>query len=71
MSQKYVTAKILAARYGVSTATITTWRRRQRIPYLKMGYRTVRFDPLACDAALELELKIPRWLRIRGIRPGQ
>jgi hypothetical protein len=59
----YLSARALAERYTVTLATITTWRRRKKIPFIRMGYRTILYDPLACDQALARHARIPRWLR--------
>jgi hypothetical protein len=60
---KFIPAPLLADRYGVALATITTWRRKKKIPFIKVGYRTILYDAEACDAALARFAHIPRWLR--------
>jgi predicted site-specific integrase-resolvase len=43
----------IAKHYAVCPRTITDWMSRGRIPYLKLSYKMLRFDPAECDAALE------------------
>ena len=43
--------KQIAARYGVSVSCINKWM-KQGLPYLRLRYKTVRFNPVLCDAAL-------------------
>ncbi len=47
-----VDARVLARRYGVTTATILAWHRRGWIPALRAGRRPVLFDPAAVERAL-------------------
>lgn len=47
-----VTTRDLASHLGVSTATIRIWTRAGRIPCLRIGQKTLRFDPSAVIAAL-------------------
>lgn len=61
--QHIVSTDELARRYAVKPATIGRWRREGRIPYLRLGYRTMRYDTQACDAALDRFCIRPRWLR--------
>jgi hypothetical protein len=49
--QKLVSKRDIAIRYDVSERTIQCWMEQGRLPYLKIGYM-VRFDPEACDRAL-------------------
>lgn len=58
-----MTAEQLALRYAVKARTIGRWRREGRIPFVRLGYRTVRFDPDSCDAAISRFHVLPRWLR--------
>jgi len=50
---RLITARELASRLGVTTNTIHTWARDGRIPCLRVGRKTLRFDPAAVVAALE------------------
>ena len=42
----------IARRYDVSIRTIENMMRDRRIPFVRIGLRGVRFDPVACDRAL-------------------
>ena len=42
----------LAQRYGIGTRTVDNWMKNKIIPYFKIQH-VVRFDPDACDAAIE------------------
>jgi hypothetical protein len=51
----------LAVHLGVSHHTITDWRKRRFLPYIKTGYRSIRYNVPACEAALKaLEIR-PGW----------
>ena len=50
----------LAARYGRSHHTITSWRKRRLLPCTRVGYRTILFPVAACDQALEKLTRLPR-----------
>jgi len=60
---KYCNKHELARLLGVSHHTITFWRRRQIIPFIKTGYRSVRYDVAECEAALARLKIVPKWLR--------
>ena len=51
--RKLVTKPELAARYGVVVRTVDNWIAERRVPFLKIGRKMVRFDPVECDAALQ------------------
>jgi excisionase family DNA binding protein len=59
MTQTYtVDMKGLSSDTGIPTRTIQTLMRRRKIPFLKLGYRTLRFQPEKVKAALaKLEIK--------------
>jgi predicted site-specific integrase-resolvase len=44
--------KELASALGEKIRTIHTWRRAGILPYVKLGYRTLRYNQDACEAAL-------------------
>ncbi len=48
----------IANRYQVSIRTITDWMSNGTLPYLKMGTRTVRFDPEDCDRAIRERFEV-------------
>ena len=47
------TAEEIATALGENTRTISTLRRSGKIPYLKLGWRTVRYDLDKVVAALQ------------------
>lgn len=55
--KKLVKKKVIADRYDVDERTIQDWMKQGKIPFHKVDY-LVRFDPEACDAALE-RFKVP------------
>lgn len=55
--KKLVKKKVIADRYDVNERTIQDWMKQGKIPFHKMDY-LVRFEPEACDAALE-RFKVP------------
>jgi excisionase family DNA binding protein len=64
-TQKLVSKREIARRYGVSERTVQEWMVKGMIPYYKPGY-IVRFDPAECDSALN-RFKVPvRTLAIVG-----
>ena len=50
---KMVKKAELCARYSVSSRTIENWMTSEILPFCKPSYGIVRFDPEACDKALE------------------
>lgn len=38
-----VTSRVVAARFGVTVTTVRRWVRENRIPYVRLSRRTVRF----------------------------
>lgn len=52
VTQPLITASELAAVLGVTTHTIRHWARMGRIPCLRVGQKTLRFDREAVLAAL-------------------
>jgi len=48
-----VRAEELAKRYDVHPRTIWAWKDAGRLPFFRFGRKCVRFDPCACDKALE------------------
>jgi hypothetical protein len=52
-NRKLLTKPELAPRYHVVPRTIDHWMKAGIIPYLKIGRKLVRFDPIECDRALE------------------
>jgi excisionase family DNA binding protein len=52
MSEKLVTIKELAAQSGLPVRTLRTLMSRGTIPFLKLGFRTVRFQPSKVEKAL-------------------
>ncbi|MEQ1862011.1 MAG: helix-turn-helix domain-containing protein [Chthoniobacteraceae bacterium] len=48
-----VRAEDLAKRYDVHPRTIWAWKDAGRLPFYRFGRKCVRFDPAACDKALE------------------
>jgi len=51
-ARKLVKKPRLAGRYEVSTRTVDYWMKNGVIPFIKIGSKFVRFDPLECDAAI-------------------
>jgi DNA-binding transcriptional MerR regulator len=49
----YLNKKEIARRYGVSTRTINSWMQRRLLPFTKPSAKMVRFDPEACDIAIQ------------------
>mgnify|MGYP001342143384 FL=1 len=52
MPQK-VDGKAIAAEWGVDPITVRRWRKRNLIPYVRVGRRVIRYDPAAVRSALE------------------
>jgi len=52
MSEKLVTINELAALSGLPVRTIRSLMARNTIPFLKLGFRTVRFQPSKVEKAL-------------------
>ena len=52
MSEKLVTIDQLAELSGLPVRTIRTLMSRGTIPFLKLGFRTVRFQPSRVETAL-------------------
>jgi excisionase family DNA binding protein len=50
---KLVNSKQLAAELGQSLRTIRSWVAARKIPFLKVGHRTMLFSPEKVRAALE------------------
>jgi hypothetical protein len=50
--QKFLKKPSIAKRYDVCVRTIELWMTERRIPFVRIGKRGVRFDPVKCDAAL-------------------
>jgi hypothetical protein len=50
--RKVVTDEELAAHLHEGIETIHTWRRAEIIPVIKLGYRTLRYNIEAVEAAL-------------------
>jgi excisionase family DNA binding protein len=50
---KLVNSKQLAAELGQSLRTIRSWTQTRRIPFLRLGHRTVLFSPEKVLLALE------------------
>ncbi len=50
--RKLLTARELAARYGVCRRTITNWVRSGRLHVVKLGRRCARFDIERADAEI-------------------
>ena len=48
-TNKLISAKVVAARFGVTVGTVRRWVRDNRIPYVRLSRRTVRF----CIADIE------------------
>jgi hypothetical protein len=53
LTRKLFTKSQIAPRYGVVQRTVDYWMKDGVIPYLKIGKKLVRFDPVECDRALE------------------
>lgn len=49
---QWKTKKEIAHHYKCHVRTVTNFMRRRILPYTKIG-RFVRFDPVACDRAME------------------
>ena len=50
---KIVNTKRLSKELEQSERTITTWRIQKKIPFIRMGYRTILFDVDKVKAAIE------------------
>lgn len=50
---KLLNIKGLSSEIGQAERTIRTWVQRRKIPYLRVGHRTLLFDPEKVRAALE------------------
>ena len=50
--RKLVDAATVAKRFGVSVATVNSWVRHGRIPYVRPSRRVVRFDLEEVERAL-------------------
>ncbi len=57
---KLISYKEAAARLDVPVNTLRVWVNRKRIPYIRLGKRTVKFDP---DALME-------WVNAGRIEPS-
>jgi excisionase family DNA binding protein len=53
----YLTAEELADKLRVRPRTVKDWARKNRIPAIRLGYKTVRFDPQAVAAAITGQAK--------------
>lgn len=53
MTEGLLRAGELAARYKVHVRTIWHWKDAGLLPFYKLGIKCVRFDPAACDRAIE------------------
>jgi hypothetical protein len=49
---KLVKKRDICARYNVSSRTVENWMASGVLPYVKISYGIVRFDPEACDEAI-------------------
>lgn len=49
---KLVTARTIAARFGVTVGTVNRWVRENRVPYLRPSRRIVRFRISEVEQAL-------------------
>jgi excisionase family DNA binding protein len=58
MSATLVTKKQLAEQLQVSQRTVTNWIAQGRVPCVRIGHRTLRFDP--SDVVNFLKRKSPR-----------
>lgn len=47
-----VTVRAVAARFGVTDATVLRWVREHRIPAVQVSRKTIRFDLQAVEVAL-------------------
>lgn len=56
--EDWLTAEQISQRLGVCSATIRLWGRQKRIPVLRLGYRTVRYDIVAVKKALSKKAKV-------------
>ena len=52
-TQHTVDIKTLSAEINLPDRTIRTLMRRRKIPYIKVGHRTLRFQPEKVKTALE------------------
>jgi hypothetical protein len=62
-SRKILTGRRIAAALNKKAYTIERWRRLGIIPYLKLGYRSIRYDLEAVEAVL-----LRREIKARGKR---
>jgi len=53
MNEKFVDIKKLSAISGLPVRTLRTLMSRNTIPFLKLGFRTVRFEPSKVANALQ------------------
>lgn len=52
MSESFLSARDVADRIGVAPKTVKEWGRQGRIPTVRLGWRTVRYDWPKVKAAL-------------------
>jgi len=45
----------MAALLGEEARTLRTWRHQGLAPFIRLGYRTIRFDPTAVIEALKAQ----------------
>jgi excisionase family DNA binding protein len=53
MHEKLLTINELSAQSGLPVRTIRTLQARGVIPFLKLGFRTIRFQPTKVERALQ------------------
>lgn len=61
MSKRLLNVKETAARLGVSPKTIYQWAQQRRIPSVKLGGRSVRFEEDEIETMIESSRRKP-WL---------
>jgi hypothetical protein len=64
---KLVNYQAMAAQLGIAERTLRTWASARKVPSLRLGHRTVLFDPPKVRAALtEFEISAATSKSIKG-----
>ncbi len=52
ISEKFLTIDELSAELGIPVRSIRTLKQKRKIPFVKLGHRTLLFNPAKVSAAL-------------------